>query len=142
MAAAGQKTPEERVAEARQTFESGAHVFQFSIEVMSQDGSTTFQTATDPNALLNSVCDQGWELVTGDFVFVQESQQQSRERFLSPGQNAAIRGRVFGYYLFKRSEANRRAAEDEARRRAQQERQSRWLEGEARFFQEPPPSAN
>ena len=48
----------------------------------------------------------GWELVNGDFVFVQEG-QQSRDKFMSSGQNVAVKGKVLGNYLFKRCEANR-----------------------------------
>jgi hypothetical protein len=45
-------------------------------------------------------------LVNGSFVFVEEG-QQSRDKFMSSGQNVAIKGTTVGYYLFKRSEANR-----------------------------------
>src|SRR4051794_19352482 len=61
---------------ARGSFENGDRVFQYVIDVMSQSavvvamiGSTTTKTAIDPSDVLNSVCDEGWELVNGDFVF-------------------------------------------------------------------------
>ena len=141
--ALGKKTPEERAAKAdqkataaaeaerraceaspagraRAAFERGDHVFQYAIDVMSQDavvvamvGSTTTQKATDPVVVLNSVCREGWDLVNGSFVFVEEG-QQSRDKFLSSGQNVAVKGTTVGYYLFKRNEANRRSEPDPA----------------------------
>src|SRR5688500_927504 len=59
--------------EARRVFESGDHVFQYSLDVLNQNvvivamvGSTTRQRQADPTAVLNSVCREGWELVNGD----------------------------------------------------------------------------
>jgi hypothetical protein len=99
---------------ARRSFESGDHVFQYSLDVMNQEaiivammGSTTSKKEADPSAVLNSVCAEGWELVTGSFVFVEQG-HQSRDKFMSSGQNIAIKGRTVGYYLFKRCEENRR----------------------------------
>jgi hypothetical protein len=37
--------------------------------------------------------------------------QQSRDKFLSSGQNVAIRGTTVGYYLFRRCEENRRSTQ-------------------------------
>lgn len=110
--------------QARRAFEDGDHVFQFSIDVMNQQaiivamvGSSTTAKHADPTAVLNSVCREGWELVNGDFAFVMTG-QQSRDKFLSSGQNVAIAGTVLGYYLFKRCEANRQCdSEEELRRR-------------------------
>jgi hypothetical protein len=100
--------------QARLAFERGDQVFQYSIDVMSQQaiivamtGSTTSSKATDPSVILNSVCNEGWELVNGSFVFVEQG-QQSRDKFMSSGQNVAIRGTTVGYYLFRRFEENRR----------------------------------
>ncbi|MGH2964405.1 MAG: DUF2510 domain-containing protein [Solirubrobacterales bacterium] len=102
---------------ANTAFERGDHVFQYSIEVMSQSavivsmvGSSTTKTTSDPVEILNAVCHQGWELINGDFVFVQEG-QQSRDKLMSSGQNVAIKGTVMGYYLFRRCEANRAASD-------------------------------
>jgi hypothetical protein len=99
--------------QARQAFERGDRVFQYSIDVLNQQaiiiamiGGRTTKRATDPTDVLNSVCHEGWDLVNGDFVFVQEG-QESRDKFLASGQNVAIKGTVLGYYLFKRCEANR-----------------------------------
>jgi hypothetical protein len=100
--------------QARLAFDRGDHVFQYAIDVMSQQaiivamvGSASAQKTSDPVAILNSVCHEGWELVNGSFVFVEQG-QQSRDKFMSSGQNVAIRGTTVGYYLFKRCEANRR----------------------------------
>jgi hypothetical protein len=101
--------------QARQAFERGDRVFQYTRDVMTQQavivamiGSTTTKTSADPVAILNAVCDEGWELLNGSFVFIEEG-SQSRDKFMSSGQNLAVKGRTVGYYLFKRCEANRRA---------------------------------
>ena len=100
---------------ARIAYERGDHVFQYAIDVMSQQaiivsmvGSTTAQKTTDPVEVLNSVCKEGWELVNGSFVFIEQG-QQSRDKYLSSGQNVAVKGTTVGYYLFRRCEAHRRA---------------------------------
>jgi hypothetical protein len=101
---------------ARRAFANDDQVFQYALDVVRQSaviiqlvGSTTSKKTTDPVDILNSVCHEGWELVNGSFVFVQQG-QQSRDKMLSSGQNVAIKGRVIGYYLFKRCEANRRVS--------------------------------
>ncbi len=98
---------------ARDAFDEGDHVFQCSFDVMSQTavvvamiGSTNTKSTSDPTDILNSVCREGWELVTGSFVFVEEG-SQSRDKLMSSGQNVAVKGTTMGYYLFKRCEANR-----------------------------------
>lgn len=102
------------VGQAQTAFERGDHVFQYSINVMTQQaiivamvGSSTSKKTTDPAEVLNAVCAAGWELVNGSFVFVEEG-QQSRDKFLASGQNVAVKGTTYGYYLFRRCEANRR----------------------------------
>lgn len=115
---------ESPAGQARRAFVDGDQVFQFSIDVMNQQaiivamvGSTTSGKSADPTAVLNSVCHEGWELVNGDFVFVMTG-QQSRDKFMSSGQNVAVAGTVIGYYLFRRCEANRQTGtDDELRRR-------------------------
>ena len=67
-------------------------------------GSTVRTQTADPSMILNAVCNEGWELVNGAFVFV-ETGQQSRDKMMSSGQNVAIKGRVVGYYLFRRDES-------------------------------------
>jgi hypothetical protein len=46
--------------------------------------------------------------VNGSFVFV-ETGQQSRDKFMSSGQNVSVAGATIGYYLFRRSEENKQA---------------------------------
>lgn len=100
--------------QARQAFERADQVFQYSANVMSQKaivvsmvGTRSPQRTTDHSVILNSVCNEGWELVNGSFVFV-ETGQQSRDKFMASGQQVATSGATMGYYLFRRSEANRR----------------------------------
>jgi hypothetical protein len=105
------------VGQARTAFEEGDEVFQASFDVVSQEaiivvmvGSATKKKANDPTAILNAICREGWELVNGSFVFVEEG-QQSRDKFMTSGQNVATKGRTLGYYLFKRCEPNKRDSE-------------------------------
>jgi hypothetical protein len=55
-------------------------------------GSTTSRQTTDSLEVINAICYEGWDLISGDFVFVEEG-QQSRDKFMSSGQNVAIKGR-------------------------------------------------
>jgi hypothetical protein len=107
------------VGKARLAYRSGDHVFQYSIDVLSQQaiivamvGSNTSSRSVDPTTVLNAVCREGWELVTGGFPFVMTG-QQSRDKFLASGQNIAVAGTVIGYYLFKRCEGNLQMETDE-----------------------------
>jgi hypothetical protein len=61
--------------------------------IVAMVGSTTKKQQADPTAILNALCHEGWELVNGDFVFVTHG-QQSRDKFLSSGQNVAVAGTV------------------------------------------------
>jgi hypothetical protein len=104
--------------QARLAYERGDQVFQYDHDVMSQSaiivamiGSATSQRTTDPVTILNSVCHEGWEIVNGSFVFIEQG-QQSRDKFMSSGQNVATKGKTVGYYLFKRCESNRRQVGD------------------------------
>lgn len=99
---------------ARLAFERGDQLLQYSAPAMTQKaiivpmvGSNTTSRTADSTAILNSVCNEGWELVNGSFVFV-ETGQQSRDKFLSSGQNVAVSGTVMGYYIFHRSESSKR----------------------------------
>lgn len=83
--------------QARLAFERGDHAFQYTIDAMKM---------TDPVTTLNFVCNEGWELVNGSFVFVEEG-QQSRDK-VGGGANVATKGTTVAYYLFRRAEANRR----------------------------------
>ena len=88
------------VGQARAAYDRGDRVFQCSIDVMKQDavilfmdGSDTLQKTTDPVAVLNAVCREGWELITGSFVFVERGQDRRDKS-----------GTTMGYYLFRRAE--------------------------------------
>lgn len=108
--------------QARLAFEAGAQIFQYEADVKSMRatvrpigfGSSAIGKETlasrvgrGPVAILNAVCDEGWELVNGSFVFV-ETGQQSRNRALATGQQIAVAGTVVGYYLFKRNESHKK----------------------------------
>lgn len=103
---------------ARAAFAAGEQVFQYEHDVTSQKavivamvGSGNSKQTSDPSVILNSVCHEGWELVNGSFVFVHEG-SQSRDKFMSSGQNLAVKGTTVGYYLFRRCEVNRREVGD------------------------------
>jgi hypothetical protein len=74
-------------------------------------GSNVRQRTADPSAILNAICREGWGLLSSPFVFV-EMGQQSRDKFLSSGQNVATRGSIVGYYVFRRREPNTEDSED------------------------------
>ena len=97
--------------QARRAYVRGDAVFQCSFDVMSQQavivamvGSRTVKGTHDPSETLNSICREGWELLTASFVFIQEG-QQSRDKFMSSGQNVATKGTTMGYYLFRRNDS-------------------------------------
>lgn len=99
--------------QARVAFSRGDKIFQYSLNVMSQQaivvpmvGANTAARTADPTVILNSVCHEGWDLVNGAFVFVEQG-QESRDKFMVSGQNVAIRGMTVGYYLFRRCDENR-----------------------------------
>jgi hypothetical protein len=99
--------------QADAAYERGDVVFQFFMDVKNTEphviamvGATTSTTTSDPSAILNSICSRGWEIVNGSFVF-HELGSSSRDKFLSSGQNIAVRGTIIGYYLFRRCPENR-----------------------------------
>lgn len=101
------------VGRAETAFGRGDLVFQYSHAVTSQEavivamvGSTTRKSTADPSEILNAVCRQGWELVNGSFVFVEQG-SHSRDKFLASGQDVAVKGETIGYYLFRRAPENR-----------------------------------
>lgn len=96
------------VGQAHAAFERGDRVFQYSQSVSNQQavvvamvGASTTKTTSDPSQVLNAVCAEGWDLITGSFVFVEEG-SQSRDKFMSSGQQVAVKGETVGYYLFRR----------------------------------------
>jgi hypothetical protein len=103
-----QSFEESPTGQARIAYEGGDSIFQFSLDVMSQQpiiiamvGSATTQKTRNPSEVLNAVQNEGWDLVNGSFVFVHEG-QLTRDKLMSSGQNVATKGTTVGYYLFKR----------------------------------------
>lgn len=93
---------------ARETHERGDQMYQCAVLLMVQDavivamvGSTNNAQFIDQNQLLNDIGAAGWELITMSVTFVNEG-EQSRDKFMSSGQNVAIKGRLLGYYIFRR----------------------------------------
>jgi hypothetical protein len=101
--------------QARAAYERGDQVFQYEFDVQNVQATVVPMVtaaakrmrSTDPSEILSAVCDEGWELVNGSFVFVQTG-SESRDKFLASGQQVAVRGTTVGYYLFKRNEQNLR----------------------------------
>ncbi len=105
--------------QARTAFENQKHVFQVSLDLVLTEAIVVImmgayskpKSTTDPTDILNSVCEEGWELVTGSVVFL-ETGSESRDKFLASGQHIAVSGTIMGYYLFRRCEANIRRGTD------------------------------
>ena len=105
--------------QARVAYESGAHVFQYSLDVYKTQAVVVAMvgayakpaSTTDPSVILNSVCHEGWDLVNGSFVFL-ELGSESRDKFLASGQQVAVKGSILGYYLFRRCEGNKKQSRD------------------------------
>jgi hypothetical protein len=102
------------VGQARAAYERGDHVFQYSLDVMNQRPiiftyvhTQTKNRTTDPLAILNAVANEGWGLVNGSFVFVEQG-ARSNKALLTNGETTAILGSTVGFYLFKRCEENKR----------------------------------
>jgi len=96
--------------QARAAFENGDRVLQLSFDVLNTrtyviplSRTGTIKRTSDPSEILNAVCQEGWKLVNGDFVFVQLG-SESRDKFMRSGQDIAVHGTVLGYYLFERVE--------------------------------------
>ncbi len=85
--------------QARQAFDAGDHVFQYSLDVMDQSAiivamigsASRRKNVVDPTTVLNSVCREGWEIVNGDFVFVTQG-HQSRDKFHGLGAEHGCQG--------------------------------------------------
>jgi hypothetical protein len=84
--------------QARAAFHRGDDAFQYVLDVQS----------ADPNAVLNAICREGWELISGSFVALR-TMPSATAPFST---NGVTRTRAAGCYLFRRSEANRRDSAD------------------------------
>jgi hypothetical protein len=96
--------------QARTAFENGDAVFQVDFPVMKQTaevvamvGAFNSIKSNDSTETLNAIVREGWRLVTGSFVFVVQG-EESRDKFMSSGQNVAVKGETRGYYIFGRDE--------------------------------------
>lgn len=109
---------------ARDAFEAGDHVFQYELDVHSQRAKTsamsrptTRSSRTSANETINAICNEGWELITANFVFAMTG-QDSRDRFFASGQQASVSGSVTGYYVFRRCAENLEIESEEDLRQA------------------------
>jgi hypothetical protein len=101
--AAANRFAESPAGQARAAYERGDALFQF--------GGTTSDKS---NEILNSICREGWELVNGSFTFV-ETGADTTNRFLTSsiwedGKKTTVKGKVVGYYLFRRRPASGRTS--------------------------------
>src|SRR5215211_5357631 len=99
--------------QARTAYEQGDRLFQVDFEVMKQSaeivrmmGSYNLTNANNPTIVLNAIAAEGWDLITASFVFIVQG-EQSRDKFMSSGQNVAVKGSTVGYYVFRLAEQNR-----------------------------------
>jgi hypothetical protein len=67
-----------------------AHGMNQEAVIVKMLGSATNRSTTGPSEILNAVGTEGWGLGNGSFVFVEQG-PQSRDKFLSSGQNVAIK---------------------------------------------------
>jgi hypothetical protein len=51
--------------------------------------------------LLSKIEDEGWELHTAQYLYVQLA-EESRDKVFSSGQHVKIQGEIIGVYLFRR----------------------------------------
>ena len=101
--------------QARTAFDAGDALFQVDFPVMKQKaevvamvGAFNSAKTNDSTQILNDIVGEGWDLVTASFVFVVQG-EESRDKFMSSGQNVAVKGETRGYYVFRRDESKKRA---------------------------------
>lgn len=102
--------------QARTAFEAGDAVFQVDFPVMTQKaevvamvGAFNSAKSSDSTRTLNDIVVEGWDLVTASFVFVVQG-EESRDKFMSSGQNVAVKGETRGYYVFRRDGSKKKAS--------------------------------
>ena len=78
-------------------------------EVVAMVGAFNSAKSTDSTSTLNDIVAEGWDLVTASFVFVVQG-EESRDKFMSSGQNVAVKGETRGYYVFRRDDSKRKAS--------------------------------
>lgn len=104
------------IGQARLAYRRGDKVFQYSLDVLDQKAMANYffggassqkSHAADPSAVLNGVCNEGWDVIAADFPFVIEGQKTRRATMVgAKGENIAVDGTVIGYYVLRRLEAN------------------------------------
>jgi hypothetical protein len=99
--------------QARTAFGNDDALFQVDFPVMTQRAEVVamvgaFNSVKSNNATqtLNAIASEGWDLVSASFVFVVQG-EESRDKFMSSGQNVAVKGETRGYYVFRRDESKK-----------------------------------
>lgn len=95
---------------ARTAFSNGDMFFQVEIahskiknNILSDAGRhANVQHANGGTDTLGEIVREGWHLISSGWVYV-ETGQESRDKFLSSGQQVVTRGEVVGIYLFERA---------------------------------------
>ena len=97
------------VGKARQAYEDGLKYYQVSFDLervgtnsVSVMARRQIKSTCDPvGAILTAIDDGGWQLIQAGYTF-RQTHQDSRDKFLSSGQQVAITGQTVGLYLFRR----------------------------------------
>lgn len=101
------------LGQARTAFANGDALFQvdFPITIHRPKGAnrveaTNSARSNETTETLNAIYGEGWELMTGGFVFVVQA-EDSRNKVMSSGQNVEVKGETRGYYIFRRDETRK-----------------------------------
>ena len=104
------------VGQARAGFARGDQLFQASFDlenvkavVVAMTDAYTARSGHDVSDVLNSIAAEGWDLHSFSTAFVNEG-EVSRDKFMSSGQQVAVRGRLVGTYVFSRKAGHSPAA--------------------------------
>ena len=96
------------LGQARRSYDRGDILLQMSLDledvrarVVALEDAHTERTAMDVTETLNVIVAEGWDFYSLSTAFVHEG-EQSRDKFLSTGQQVAVRGRLVGTYIFTR----------------------------------------
>jgi hypothetical protein len=105
---------------AARAFDRGDQFFQVELSHADVTGSASLIdggardasiTRKGPAAdVLGQIEQAGWKLEHANWVFVQTG-QNSRDKFLTTGQQSVVTGEVMGIYLFRRDEERRQRVE-------------------------------
>jgi len=75
-------------------------VSQTTAHVVAMVGAATTSTTTSHASVLDRIEAQGWRLEHASYVY-RVTGSESRDKFLSSGQQEAIRGEIVGVYIFR-----------------------------------------